>query len=402
MSIFDALYTVFIGSLKIIFEFIFSMSYKVSGSLGLSIVSLSFVLNILLMPLYKKADELQRRENTVQTEMKPDIDFIKKTFSGNEQFMILQTYYRQNNYRPIYTLRSSVSLLLQIPFFMAAYSFLSNVQAFKNSPFGPISDLSVPDGLLFGLNLLPIAMTLINIISSIVYTKGQPVKNRVQLYLMALIFLFLLYNAPAALSFYYLLNNVFSLVKNILEKMPNKMLILSFIGLLICPFMIYLVYSGPFFLSTKLIICFTIMVFMAFCFNIFRRKQIPTVNIDFLPTNNTSFLLSTVFIAVLVGLLIPSSVISASPEEFVNKSFFVDSNSYVFHSFCLSFGLFVIWLNIFHSFMEENIKRIAEQLLWILSGLFIGEYLLFNKDLGTMSNRLHLIYIRTSQELRKY
>ena len=142
--------------------------------------------------------------------------------------MILQTYYRQHNYKPIYALRSSVSLLLQIPFFKAAYSFLSNVQAFKNASFGSISDLSLPDGLLFGLNLFPIAMTMINVISSIIYTKGQPAKDSIQLFAMAFIFLLLLYNAPAALSFYYLLNNVFSLLKNIFEKIPNKLLMTYF------------------------------------------------------------------------------------------------------------------------------------------------------------------------------
>ena len=34
--------------------------------------------NILLLPLYKKADELQHKEKTVQAKMKTDIDFIKK------------------------------------------------------------------------------------------------------------------------------------------------------------------------------------------------------------------------------------------------------------------------------------------------------------------------------------
>ena len=39
--------------------------------------------------------------------------------------MILQTYYRQNHYKPTYVLRSAVSLFLEIPFFIAAYAFLS-------------------------------------------------------------------------------------------------------------------------------------------------------------------------------------------------------------------------------------------------------------------------------------
>jgi hypothetical protein len=37
-------------------------------------------------------------------------------------------------------------------------------------------------------------MTLINIVSGAIYTKGFPLREKVQLYLMALIFLVLLYH----------------------------------------------------------------------------------------------------------------------------------------------------------------------------------------------------------------
>jgi len=56
-----------IKPLKLIFEIIFSLSFRITdGSAGLSIVFLSFVLNVLLMPLYKKADEMQNKENEIQ------------------------------------------------------------------------------------------------------------------------------------------------------------------------------------------------------------------------------------------------------------------------------------------------------------------------------------------------
>ena len=38
---------------------------------------------------------------------------------------LLQTYYRQNNYKPTYVLKGATSLFLEIPFFIAAYAFLS-------------------------------------------------------------------------------------------------------------------------------------------------------------------------------------------------------------------------------------------------------------------------------------
>ena len=197
MTFFGFLYNSIIGSLKLIFEIVYTIGSFATQNEGLGIVFLSFVLNILLLPLYKKAEEIQKKENDIQNEMKPDIDFLKKSFKGNEQFYVSQTYYRQHDYKPVYSLRSSVSLLLQIPFFIAAYDFLSDLKRLNSVSFGPIADLSKPDGLLFGINLLPVLMTLVNIVSSAVYTKGKPFKQKIQLYVMALFFLFILYQAPS-------------------------------------------------------------------------------------------------------------------------------------------------------------------------------------------------------------
>ena len=122
MNILSSLYTLLIGPLKLLFEVVYTFAYFLTDNAGLSIVALSLVMNILLMPLYKRADDVQAKENDIQKKLKPGVDHIKKVFKGDEQYMVLNTYYRQNGYKPIYALRSSISLLLQIPFFIAAIS----------------------------------------------------------------------------------------------------------------------------------------------------------------------------------------------------------------------------------------------------------------------------------------
>jgi membrane protein insertase Oxa1/YidC/SpoIIIJ len=137
---------------------------------------------------------MQERARDTEAALKKGVDHIKKTFSGNERMMMLQTYYRQNHYSPTNALKGSVSLLLEIPFFMAAYQFLSGLNLLQGVSFGPIADLSAPDGLLkigaLTLNLLPILMTVINFISAAIYLKGFPLKTKIQLYGMAVFFLF--------------------------------------------------------------------------------------------------------------------------------------------------------------------------------------------------------------------
>ena len=230
MSFPTLLYTFLISPLELLFEVIFTIANKIIGNPGISIIALSIAVNFLVLPLYKRADELQAEERDIQAKMAYRIKRTKQTFKGDERFFMLQEYYRINKYKPIYALKSSASLLLQIPFFIAAYRLLSGMQSLQGMPFGFIADLGKEDASFmigsFPVNILPILMTAINIISGVIYTKGHPLKSKIQVYGLAVVFLVLLYHSPSGLVFYWLLNNVFSLVKNIFYKLkdPKKVL----------------------------------------------------------------------------------------------------------------------------------------------------------------------------------
>ena len=133
MSFLSALYTLVISPLELLFEVIFTIANRLIGNEGLAIIFLSLAVNFLVLPLYKRADELQAEERDIQLKMAPMVKHIKSTFKGDERFMMLQEYYRINNYKPIYALRSSFSLLLQIPFFIAAYNLLESCSQFPGT-----------------------------------------------------------------------------------------------------------------------------------------------------------------------------------------------------------------------------------------------------------------------------
>ena len=160
LEIIDAL---LLRPLQTLFELIYCNANDIIGNPGLSIIALSLFMNILVLPLYNKADALQEEERQMEARLQKGVAHIKKTFRGDERMMILQTYYRQNDYKPTYVLRSAVSLMLEIPFFMAAYRFLSGLQLLQGVPFGPIADLGKADGLLrlggLTVNILPVIMT---------------------------------------------------------------------------------------------------------------------------------------------------------------------------------------------------------------------------------------------------
>ena len=211
-------YNIIIAPISDVLEF-FYVFFSAVASKGIAVISLSFVVTLFCLPLYVVAEKWQEEERKIQLKMKSGIKRIKDVFKSDEQYMILNTFYKEHHYHPIMALRSSFSLLIQIPFFIAAYSFLSNVESLRGYSFLFIKDFGNPDRtFMLGslpVNVLPIAMTLINCVSGAIYSRGHEFKEKIQIYVMAVVFLAILYNSPAGLVIYWTMNNVLSLVKNI-------------------------------------------------------------------------------------------------------------------------------------------------------------------------------------------
>ena len=392
MSFFEILQTIFIGPLKLIFEYIFYFACKIVYHPGLAIIMLSLAMNILVLPLYRRADAMQEASRDVEAKLAPGASHIKKAFSGDERMMILQTYYRQNHYKPTDALKGSVSLLLEVPFFMAAYQFLSSAPELEQYSFGPIANLGAPDGLLViggvAINLLPVLMTLINVISSAIYLKGFPLKTKIQLYAMAAFFLVFLYNSPSGLVFYWTLNNLFSLVKTIFYKLKNPkkvlmgLMLLAGIGILVFGKFFYAgTAKRQLFVTLAGIAITAIPVVIAIFSRLPFQKAVPR-------TNKKLFTLGCLFLTVLVGLLIPSTVISASPLEFVDATDFYNPLLYVLHTACMAAGTFLVWLQVFYWLANDTGKAVFEKLVWILCGVMLVNYMFFGTELGILSANL--------------
>ena len=58
MSVLSGLYTLIFAPLELLFEVVFSIANRIIGNEGLSIIFLSLAVNFLVLPLYKRADEL--------------------------------------------------------------------------------------------------------------------------------------------------------------------------------------------------------------------------------------------------------------------------------------------------------------------------------------------------------
>lgn len=355
-----ALYYSIIYPIELLLESVYSILYEYRHNTGMSIIGVSIVINMLLLPLYNRADAISKEEQTKQQSMAFWVAHIKKSFKGDERFMMLQTYYRKQDYRPIYSLRSSISLLLQIPFFIAAYHFLSNLSTLRGSSFLWINDLGQPDQLIafpsvllnissgpvplppFSINILPILMTLINLLSCLIYTKGSPKKEKIQLYVMALLFLVLLYNSPSGLVIYWTANNIFSIIKNI-----------------VCIF--YKQNAGV------------------------KNETVSSVMSE---NWGIQYWGGAILLTVLTGMAIPSSVIVSSPAEFVSTIAYRDPLQYVFSSLCISVGFFILWCSIFYYLASDKVKSIWRVFIWLLCIVTMTDFFFFGKNLVNLSSEL--------------
>ena len=387
MSFFSVLFAFLIDPLKLFFELIFHIAYEILHNPGLSIIFLSLAMNLLVLPLYRRADRMQEQARDVEARLQPGVSHIKKTFTGNERMMMLQTYYRQNDYSPTNALRGSVSLLLEIPFFMAAYQFLSHLSLLQGVSFGPIADLGAQDGLItvFGMsvNLLPILMTAINIVSSAIYLRGFPLKTKIQLYVMAGFFLVFLYGSPSGLVFYWTLNNVFSLCKNIVyyiarrvkaaqAGLPREDSLSEQAG--------ERAVSGGRRADSPLE--------READRAVSGRRAAKSAAVKKIRPNARLFFSAAAFLTALTGLLIPSIYISSSPEEFVDLTYFFHPAWFVVNAAALAAGTFLLWFGVFYWLASPRGKVIFERVMWGACFVAAADCIFFGWNLGNLSQTL--------------
>lgn len=381
------LYNLIILPIETVVDWVFMFFINRLPFLGVigAVVGVSLVINFLALPLYNIADSLQENERNISKKLEYRVNRIKKAFKGNEQFMMLQTYYRQNNYHPLYALRSSLSILIEIPFFIAAYQYLSHQPILHDASFWIFKDLGSPDNLFsfkilgHSLHILPILMTLINFVSGAIYTKEAPFKEKIQLYVVAVVFLLLLYNSPSGLVIYWILNNCFSLVKNVVMKMKNPVAILHKVisGLLICLCFVLAFSNG----SKSKVIVFSIFTLFVMFFPILKRNLNLKLISKFVCVKKISksnliiFLLSGLSLGLFAGLLFVLRIVDLDLEKYM----IINPNGFLRKTIPLFLGFFVFWPFVIYKLFGEKVKLVLPYIFIMICICFISNSLLFSK-----------------------
>lgn len=348
ISFYSIIYSIIIYPLELIYELIYSLVMRIVPIPGVSIIILSIFINTMLVPIYKLIDAIQKEQYEKEKELSFWIAHIKKYFNGDERFLMLKTYYRQNDYTPLSSLKGALPLMLEFPFFIGAFHFLTRLNQLDGVPFLFIRDLAKPDGLInvsgMSFNIMPVFMTIINLVSAGVYTDKKSIREKVTMYVIAIVFLIILYDSGSGLVLYWTMNNIFTLIKNIVLK----------------------------------------------------RSDSKDTNLSNENKNDNKgivwgFILCEIAMILLLGVVIPTGVIKASPLEFIDTSDIHNPLIFVTGSVAIAFGYFGIWLNFFYYISGDGRNKLYKYIS-VLLVIGIVDYFFFGTEMGIISS--HLKYVK--------
>lgn len=388
------LYTIIIYPLVQIIELSFCLFDKVFKIEGIAVIGVSLAVSLFCLPLYIVAERWQQIQRDTERSLEPGIARIKETFKGDEQYMILSTFYRQNHYHPMMALRSSFGLLIQVPFFIAAYNFLSNLSALQGESFLFIRDLGKPDAIFsigfLPVNILPIAMTLINIIAGAIYTKGFKAKDKIQIYAMALIFLVILYDSPAGLVLYWTMNNVFSLVKNIFYKIKRPLKVLYIIMAAFVVFLdVYLLFIHEGLKQKRMLLAVLASVLLFTPLLVRAVNRLLDSILKPLVLDNkvrlTVFLTSAFSLCLLSGFVIPSFIIKSSVVEFSGIDGYGSPIVFLWTATVQMLGLLVFWPACVYFLFHERVQTLIAATLTVFLFSALLNAFCFSGDYGVLS-----------------
>ena len=89
------------------------------GHPGPAIILLAVAVKLLLWPVTTIAHRLQAQVDETRGRLQPEIDAIKARYRGEEQARRLLELYRRERVHPLYTLKSLVGVLIQLPVFIS-------------------------------------------------------------------------------------------------------------------------------------------------------------------------------------------------------------------------------------------------------------------------------------------
>jgi YidC/Oxa1 family membrane protein insertase len=198
---------------SIAFFYTLQFLYGIVKNYGWAIIIFSILVKIVLYPLTRKSYQSMRQMQALQ----PKMAALKEKYKKDPQKLNQETMklYKQHGVNPM---GGCLPMLLQMPVLFALFNLFRTTIMLRQASFlgGVIKDLSAPDQILGGINVLPILMGATMIIQQ--RLSMQDPKQKAMAYMMPIFFSFIFYRMSAGLNLYYLMFNLFTIAQELLIK----------------------------------------------------------------------------------------------------------------------------------------------------------------------------------------
>jgi len=197
--------------------------HSVIPNYGVAILLLTLLVRIIFWPLTHKSTVSMKK----MQELQPKLKEIQAKFKDNPTKLQQETWacYKENKVNP---LSSCLPMLIQIPVFIALFTVLRSAVELRYAPFLWMADLSEPENLFAGmipfvpgngLNILPILMAATMALQTyLTPSAGDPAQQRMMMIMMPVMMLFMFYSFPSALSLYWTVSQVLSIVQMLMIR----------------------------------------------------------------------------------------------------------------------------------------------------------------------------------------
>ncbi|MDA3899967.1 MAG: membrane protein insertase YidC [Spirochaetes bacterium] len=187
---------------------------SVVPNFGWSIVIFSILSKLILLPLTHKSTQSMKK----MSELQPEVKKMKEKYKDKPDIAQkkMMELYKERGVNPM---GGCLPMLVQMPFFIALYSALSNSLDMWNSPFILwIKDLSSPETLFsigtFDIHLLPLIMTATSFLQQKVSATDSAAAGQQQMVMkmMPVFLLFVFWSMPSGLIIYWTMQNIIQVI----------------------------------------------------------------------------------------------------------------------------------------------------------------------------------------------
>ncbi len=200
----------------VIESFFFFFESKVNMPI-FSIVVTSIFISLILLPILRLSKRYEEKIEVKISFIEGKLKDIPRNLSGENRFRAIEKVYDEYDFHPIQNVYRGLSFYVVLPILISAYLFFrKNIYAFDIEVLGLIN-LSKPDNLIFGINLLPFFIFFINYLDSIF--RSSHLTSGKSTYLVISFFIcILIYSMPSCMTLYWITSSIFSFIYNFFSR----------------------------------------------------------------------------------------------------------------------------------------------------------------------------------------